>query len=102
MTKLEQAARELADAANRMRVAVNELFLARNPDDALAMTAGPPMSIEDAQELQSNAFLTLEKAECRIRRILGIGEPPSVMAPIYARVAAYRAAEQGQRSSYGL
>ena len=96
MTPLEQAARELADAANRMRVAANELFLAHNPDDALAMTGVPPLSIEDAQELHANAFMTLEKAECRTRRILGLGEPPSVMAPIDARVAAFRAAEQGQ------
>lgn len=79
MTPLEQAARELAESARLMRDAINALWLAHNSELADEFP-GPLLTIEDAQEQQSSAFIRLQRAEYYMEKEL-------------MRVAAYNATE---------
>lgn len=60
---------ELCKAADRMRDAANDLWLADNPDEVPAL-GKRPMSPEEAQDLHSEAFQGLRRAVYYARRAI--------------------------------
>jgi hypothetical protein len=90
---MRQELKDLADAAEAMLAAANDLWAAHNPEDAAEMNIAP-IDLEDAQETHSECFQLLQRSIYYARR-----ELDSTPTELHADADAQRAEDIAEHDS---